>query len=362
MSKKYNVIGKIIKNKRPYLIVETPFGAALQSVNHYESGHEATIRTSVNPTEFFINKCIAKFGADGNDDLSEVIYVGCKVKIKVIDKYFGPYWVTPDSYLSGSRSPLAAIEKLRDTFKSKKEDVFLKIEDLHNGLEVLSTNYTNANTHILVRDKYGICSMTPSSLLMGLKTNIKSAVDKNAYFAAMAKEVHGDKYDYSLVNYINAKTKVKILSENGIFEQTPNSHINGRGCPVEGKKASTLASINNPAGWTYTNWGNISKRSKHFTGFKVYFLECWDNETEERFYKIGRTFTDVRWRFRSKATMPYQYNILYTIELDDPKRICELEQEYKNNHKEFKYIPNKNFNGMYECFSKLIKTNNGTLI
>ena len=44
--------------------------------------------------------------------------------------------------------------------------------------------------------------------------------------------IHGKKYDYNLVEYVNAKTKVKIIcKEHGIFEQIPNSHINKRGCP-----------------------------------------------------------------------------------------------------------------------------------
>ena len=44
--------------------------------------------------------------------------------------------------------------------------------------------------------------------------------------------IHNNKYDYSLVKYKNNKTKVKIIcKEHGIFEQIPNSHILGQGCP-----------------------------------------------------------------------------------------------------------------------------------
>ena len=42
---------------------------------------------------------------------------------------------------------------------------------------------------------------------------------------------HGDKYDYSKVEYINNRTKVCIIcSEHGEFWQTPNKHLSGRGC------------------------------------------------------------------------------------------------------------------------------------
>ena len=52
-------------------------------------------------------------------------------------------------------------------------------------------------------------------------------------FINNAKQIHGDKYDYSLVDYKNAKTKVTIICpEHGEFEQTPSSHVDQKtGCP-----------------------------------------------------------------------------------------------------------------------------------
>jgi len=48
--------------------------------------------------------------------------------------------------------------------------------------------------------------------------------------------IHGDKYDYSLVIYTRAHDKVKILCPNhGMFEQTPNNHeVKKQGCPICG--------------------------------------------------------------------------------------------------------------------------------
>lgn len=55
-------------------------------------------------------------------------------------------------------------------------------------------------------------------------------------FIEKAKKVHGDKYDYSKANYVNNKSKIKILCNiHGVFDQIPNSHLNGRGCPKCGK-------------------------------------------------------------------------------------------------------------------------------
>ena len=51
-------------------------------------------------------------------------------------------------------------------------------------------------------------------------------------FIKRAKLIHGNKYDYSLVNYIDSKSPVKIICPfHGIFEQKPNNHLNKHNCP-----------------------------------------------------------------------------------------------------------------------------------
>ena len=63
---------------------------------------------------------------------------------------------------------------------------------------------------------------------------------KKEIFIEKAKEIHGDKYDYSKVDYINNKTKICIIChekdedgiEHGEFWQRPNDHISSKaGCP-----------------------------------------------------------------------------------------------------------------------------------
>ena len=50
-------------------------------------------------------------------------------------------------------------------------------------------------------------------------------------FIKQSKDIHKDRYDYSMVNYINNKTKVEIIcKEHGIFKQIPKSHLIGKGC------------------------------------------------------------------------------------------------------------------------------------
>lgn len=53
-------------------------------------------------------------------------------------------------------------------------------------------------------------------------------------FINKAKEIHNYKYDYSLVEYINTRTKILIICNvcNTIFEQGPSRHLLGQGCKV----------------------------------------------------------------------------------------------------------------------------------
>jgi len=61
---------------------------------------------------------------------------------------------------------------------------------------------------------------------MGAKLNTE-------LFIAKAASKHGGKYDYNQANYTGSKNKINIIcSDHGLFEQTPNAHLNGQGCPV----------------------------------------------------------------------------------------------------------------------------------
>ena len=51
-------------------------------------------------------------------------------------------------------------------------------------------------------------------------------------FIKEAKEINGNKYDYSKVVYVNQLTEVCIICPiHGEFWQKPKNHLKGRGCP-----------------------------------------------------------------------------------------------------------------------------------
>lgn len=56
--------------------------------------------------------------------------------------------------------------------------------------------------------------------------------------------IHGNYYDYSKAEYIDSKTKICIICpEHGEFWQLPNNHLRTFGCPKCGKKRVTSNTI-----------------------------------------------------------------------------------------------------------------------
>lgn len=100
--------------------------------------------------------------------------------------------------------------------------------------------YVDAKTKAIITCRiHGDFSQIPDSHKHGngcKQCGILSAAKKQSRtlqdFLNRSIEIHHDKYDYSLVEYVNDGTKVKIkcLTCYKIFNQTPNKHLAGNGC------------------------------------------------------------------------------------------------------------------------------------
>lgn len=128
---------------------------------------------------------------------------------------------------------------------------------------------------------------------------------------------------------------------------TPSNHThktNPQGCPI-----CSIENRQYKTGWTDTEWKLAGINSNYFDSFKLYIIQCKNNE--ETFIKIGKTFRKTQERFRSKTAMPYKYEVLNEI-VQDADQICQLEKDIHNKLKEYKYSPKISFGGSYfECFS-----------
>ena len=61
--------------------------------------------------------------------------------------------------------------------------------------------------------------------------------EKTLKFIEKSLLIHGDFYNYSLVEYKSSREKVKIICPiHGEFEQTPENHLRGSGCQKCGKE------------------------------------------------------------------------------------------------------------------------------
>ena len=236
------------------------------------------------------------------------------------------------------------IKKIKPTYN---ETFIQKALLKHNGIYDYSfSNVINSKSKIKIKCSiHGLFKQIANDHLQGYGCPKCGGTSKlnTTNFIEKAINKHGNKYDYSLTEYFNIKTKVNIICPiHGLFEQTPNNHLNGKGCRNCGLENGT---------WQYHIWENKGLKSSNFDSFKVYIIECW-NDTE-KFYKIGKTFKTINSRFKGKQFMPYNYKVLNEY-MGTAQEISILENELKNKHKEHSYKPKNKFNGMYECFNKII--------
>lgn len=225
-------------------------------------------------------------------------------------------------------------------------------ENLHNKIypnNLIKVLYMEG-PYVYFETDFGLCKKLKSCFgKTGYK--LESAVNKTDFFIRKASKIHNYKYLYTNTEFINSKSKIKIICPiHGEFEQKANHHISGHGC----QKCATISAHkkNNSviSNWTLKNWEENGKNSKSFSGFKCYILKCWNDK--EEFYKIGRTFQTINRRFHDKNLMPYNYEILKVYE-DSPKIIYTLEILLKRKNKYNKYVPSINFGGKEECYTRI---------
>ena len=117
------------------------------------------------------------------------------------------------------------------------KDEFVEKSKLIHGdkYDYSLVEYINSATKVKILLNGIIYEQKPEAHLCGKcpeKVNKKIGKER---FIEKSKLIHGDKYDYSLVEYVNNSTKVKIILDGKIYEQTPAKHLTGR-CPEKRNK------------------------------------------------------------------------------------------------------------------------------
>jgi hypothetical protein len=163
-------------------------------------------------------------------DYSLVEYVNNRTKVKIICPEHGVFEQTVNNHLAGKGCKYCG-----GTSKFDKTLFIIKANQVHgNKYDYSLVEYVNNNTKVkIICPEHGIFEVTPNNHT-SKKYNCKKCsidvYDTNS-FIIKANEIHKNKYDYSLVEYKNNNTKVKIICpEHGVFEQVPLSHLIGYNC------------------------------------------------------------------------------------------------------------------------------------
>lgn len=217
----------------------------------------------------------------------------------------------------------------RDT----QEQFLSKAKEKHGDfLDYSAVNYQGGKVPIILHcPNHGEFSVRPFDHLKATHPCPKCARESQTarqsftkeMFVQKAKEVHGDTYDYSSVEYKTARKKVTITCRvHGTFDQVPYVHTKGGGCPVcaslsQGdflrsnkdefvKKARTV----HGEGYDYSNVEYVTARLP---------VEIVCNTTRQKFYQTPDNHLRgmacsccANWGFDQGKT-----GVLYVLQADD---------------------------------------------
>ena len=156
-------------------------------------------------------------------------------KVKIICPKHGIFEQLAYRHLKGHGCKKCSDQQNGKNRRFTKEFIINKFKDIHGDkFDYSLVNYINIETKVKIICKYhGIFYQTPSAHI-NHKQGCPKCVGRNKDNKDIINKynvIHNNYYDYSLMNYKNNKTKIKIICPNhGVFEQLPYDHLNGCGC------------------------------------------------------------------------------------------------------------------------------------
>ncbi len=162
-------------------------------------------------------------------DYSKVNYVNNKTKIKIICNLHGVFEQTPNNHLSKLRN----CPKCSGHLKNEKEVVTNFINIHGTRYDYSKVNYINSKRKVeIICKEHGPFLQTPNNHLKG--QNCKKCMEiKTVDFIKRSNEIHNNKYNYTNTTYTGMHNKLEIICRiHGTFSQMAHSHQYGVGCPL----------------------------------------------------------------------------------------------------------------------------------
>lgn len=166
--------------------------------------------------------------------------------------------------------------------KLSKLEFIIKSNKVHNNRYIYdNVDYINSMTKINIKcPDHGYFMQTPSNHLHGYGCKLcgfckNTRLSTTTKFIISANKKHNGFYDYKEIEYVNNYTKVFICCPiHGDFEQTPNSHLNGSGCP-------TCGLIKSDKNRTTSNAEFIKRAKKVHNNFYDYSKTQYEHNTKK---------------------------------------------------------------------------------
>lgn len=220
-----------LKNKSRVVITCMQHGDFEQTPNShlYGQGCPKCAGNKKTTQEEFLAKSEAIHGNEYRYD--KVEYVNTDTKVFITCLKHGDFTQSPYRHLQGAGCP-----KCGGTEKLTTEEFIVKSNAIHGGkYNYDKAVYLNSKTKVMITCKnHGDFMQAPVSHMSGKGCLKCSGKEKSTTeeFISKSNAIHGGKYNYDKVEYFSNKAKVVIAClEHGDFEQTPNAHLNGVGCP-----------------------------------------------------------------------------------------------------------------------------------
>ena len=176
-------------------------------------------------------------------DYSKCCYVNNRSKVVITCPLHGDFEQLAGNHLAGYGCKKCAIEKTAMDKSTSFNDFVNKAHEIHNSKYFYyKESYINCNEKVKIScPEHGVFYQLGQMHLLGQgcpicgKEKAKEFLPKKKStddFIKKAKLVHGEKYDYSKVEYDGYNNNVIIIcKKHGEFSQTPHNHLDGSGCP-----------------------------------------------------------------------------------------------------------------------------------